>query len=637
MRLLTSLVIPLLACVALSAADGIPPIPKEVWAIKADAIPGGKGAMVLEEWEGWTGYRIRFRVVSEAGKSEVHVPMADRFRDFKGRTTYPDGTFVDFNSAKDLTTQTLKVGYLKLEQQVMVPPGLTADCVVDIIVNDNQHQRWDWHIKPILRSIPSQKYTFEAGPYAGSYQFLPGRGIQPKVTDSGSYRSFEFRDLPADEEVPYALGGALDAPRFVFYQMPWMVTMSAGEPPEKYWRIVAEKYYKWIYNENLKVGRSYRKLSEQVRKDLPPDPQDAARLLMSRLEKVIQNRSFLTLAERAALQNVKDQKFNAWDLELIADQGYTSSVGFYYLFTRILLDAGIHPKLGFVCNRDQWIFQFNLRTPYQFADTLVGVESPGKPMVWLDPGNRLLPAGLVSLSYQGTPGMVIDTGSWEPTKFIFKGDGEQDNMVFREFIWDLGEEEDHLKASFSGTGMPEYFERNRFWEYDKDEQAKRLKDSFASSLKSFQFRKAEVLNALNHSERLYWVVEGAREAEEGRRRTIEPFPGMPYPLRVPDAWPAQRATAIVLPYAMNFTATSKVLLPRGWRLGTLESLDRKNTFGSVRWSTRDIQDGDRSGVEVEYTVNVTRAFAGAAAYEELKTFISWVEEASRRTLVAQKP
>ncbi|HEX7553933.1 MAG TPA: hypothetical protein VF378_10285, partial [Geothrix sp.] len=56
-----------------------------------------------------------------------------------------------------------------------------------------------------------------------------------------------------------------------------------------------------------------------------------------------------------------------------------------------------------------------------------------------------------------------------------------------------------------------------------------------------------------------------------------------------------------------------------------------NMFGSVSWSLKPLERPDELEVTLEVVVN---GFAAQAnAYQELKTFMSWVATAASRTLI----
>ncbi len=629
-------------CVAplvLVAGDRFPAIPPEVWAIKDGAATSGKGALVLEERHTFEGFWIRFRVVSEAGKSHVRLPRSMRLKELEGRISYPDGTSVRFNTEKDLGTAVEKVGNNRIETQVMIPPGLTGDCVVDLWLPGFETdglkfvtKSLGWVTRDILRPVPIRKYAIDVSQAAGSFAYIPGRGLAPRITETRYGRMLEFSDLPALEEVPFGLGLAVDTPRLVFFSQPNDLVLSLDKGPDYFWQALADRYFRRTYAEWAKKGRAYKALSEELRRGLSTHPHEAARDLLARLNTAVLNLDHLTLEERARLGKRAEEEVNSLDLNAAADSRRTSAKGFQHLFVQILMDHGVFPKLGLVCDRDAWIFRYDILTPYQFTDVLVGLESPDRGILWLDPGNRRVEPGTVIPNYQGTSGLILDSRTWAIQRHTFGREVALPNQAGWTFSLDLGADRDRISTSFTGTGIPALEGRTPYWPLAGEEQNKRLKATYASEVKSLQIQKAEVVNAQVPGAPFTWRIEGIRESEEGLRRSVNPFPGMELPVQVPGSWPPFRRQPIVFPYPMTHRAVSKILLPAGWAAGPLPDFQKQNFFGSISWWMSSRDAGDRTEVEVVFSADLRQPFGPSSRYEELQEFVGWLEECARRAL-----
>jgi len=191
-----------------------------------------------------------------------------------------------------------------------------------------------------------------------------------------------------------------------------------------------------------------------------------------------------------------------------------------------------------------------------------------------------------------------------------------------------------VEAHFGG--YPEYAERWNHMVSESSEQNRLLKEGLEKALKGATLAKAEVLNATNPKETVSWKAEGTLEPKGGRQRTVEPFPGMPSPLWIPDAFPKERALPIVMPYLQIHAAHSAIKVPKGFRVRPVPPLDERNRFGRVKWSTELKTAGEEHSAEVALEVSVDSMFAGPEAYGELKAFLGWIDEACHRTLVLEK-
>lgn len=77
---------------------------------------------------------VRIRVLSEAGRAGAELrdlsPLATQIQ---GRTNYRDGTFVRFDKRKDLAEKEISPDGDRVHKvRVLVPPGVTSDCVVEL-------------------------------------------------------------------------------------------------------------------------------------------------------------------------------------------------------------------------------------------------------------------------------------------------------------------------------------------------------------------------------------------------------------------------------------------------------------------------------------------------------------------------
>lgn len=126
------------------------------------------------------------------------------------------------------------------------------------------------------------------------------------------------------------------------------------------------------------------------------------------------------------------------------------------------------------------------------------------------------------------------------------------------------------------------------------------------------------------------------ETEGGRQRQVFPFPGLQYPVNIPGSFPKERILPIVMPYLQIQTARCSFKIPKGYKVNPGNPFKESNTFGTVLWSTQIENQGDDQVAVITLKVSVDTMFAAPAAYDELKTFLGWVSEAFKRTLILEK-
>ena len=638
---LLRLTLGLLALLAPAKTKDWPAIPPETWAIKRDAGQGAKGAVILDKWVRYgvleTEVRMRVRIFSEEGKGAAAIPAFSRFYEVEGRTVLPDGDVTPFDKAKDLVTGSMKVRGWESKQESLIPPGVTSDCVVDLHYRAPTQLQWTWLEIPILEAFPVRRKVMEMGATSSLSSALLGlKGLKAEKKQSGTYNVYAFTDLPPDETEPYALVTTGEHPRFVFFSQPRILDEASVKGPEAYWKEVGEKFYKPIYTKNMSFGSTYKEWSRTIREGVQGDSAAKATTILARLAEQILNESHLTRAEFAAMTKaVAEDRPSPQDLDLTVKRKRTNGAGMHYILYQLLVDEGLDPQLLLVADRKNRFFRYQLPNLYQFNEMLIGVAAQNGTFVWFEPSSRFFPAGLVRPDYQGTQGLLLNPKDWSCKPFTMGSQGANANRNVYDYKLDLGEEESFsLHARF--LGYPEFQERSKYLALEPKEQDRKLKEEMESNLKAYTLTKVAVDNATDGRKNLEWTIEGKKEAEEGRRRSFSPFPGLSYPLFIPEAWPETRKSTIVLPYCRQFGAFSKFKVPKGWRLGKDPDFIQANEFGSVSWQVKESGSGDEARVEVTYLVEVKRMYAPASSYVAFREFLGWIESASRRTLALDR-
>lgn len=627
----------LFLCVPARSADW-PPIPPEAWAIKATGAPGEKGAVILERRIRYgvkdTEVTERIRIFSEDGLGAVAMPSFGRAWTLEGRTVLPDDTVTPFNSSKDLVEGSIKVGHWSLRGKTLVPPGLTADCVVDLHYDLDSYLNTSWVELPILRAYPVKKCVMEMATSSplGSTLLVP-KDLRAWPVPKGSYQEYTFHDLPAEAQEPYTVPG-LWRPRFIFFFQPQLLRDAASKGDDAYWRAVVDRIFKSVYTDDLSFGRHYREWSKTLRAGLQGSPVAQATELYLRLQEKILNISHLTGPELAALSRKEaDERFQARDLDASVERGRTSALGLHYLFFQLLVDQGLEPKLLLAANRRDRVFMYGFHTLQQFTATLIGVGDGAGKFVWFEPQRRFYPAGLLDPGFQEAEGLWVEPKDWSFKVFKAEPQVAAENRSHYAFELRFGETETFaMKADF--TGYAEHQARADFSFLDPAEWDRTLKERVEKQARDLTLARVSVENAADLRKPFGLTAEGTTSFEGGRRRSFPPFPGLACPLEVPETWPASRTLPIVLPYRQTFTAVSRFQVPEGWVLAQEKETEEANFFGSVSWRMKALPD---RWAEVTWVVTVDHVLANTEGYRSFKAYLGWVEAAFRRTLTLERP
>jgi len=625
-------------------AGGWDPVPPETWSIRPESTKGSAGAIFLLDWSRYgvndTEHRLRILILSEAGKSAVQLdPFSPLLDKVEGRTLYPDGKETDFNKAEDFSNQVVSRGSDDVTRKIIVPPGLTDHCIVDLHWSDRGTVLWGNRFdRQILRSYPIRNLELQLSTWSplGSVWVKP-TNMAIEVSENKDYHIYKFKDLPALEPEPYSREAWLFRPKLMCFKQPRLLFESISKTPDVYWQAAAKKIIQTDYQDKIEVGRKYRALAQDILSGLPEDPIQKAQEIQNRLYMRILNINAMTATERAArTKNDEKATVHSMDLDEAADRKWTNSTGMFYLAYKLFVEAGLQPKILFVANRDERGFRYGLLDFYQFDHVLLGIDSAdGKGIMLCDPSIRLLPAGIIDPSYQGTLALLVDSKDWSarPYQIPFQSSGL--NRQEYEYEVSPGDAEDHFKVRGQFYGFEEWAERFKYFSLTQKDAERHLKEELESS-RLYTVTRETVTNRAERNTPMTWEAEGTRESDEGRRREVNPFPTLKCPLWIPSAWPEHRTDPVVMYYVSLCQSTSRIHIPDGWRASLPEPMEQGNQLGKVSWIAKEVHDDEGTTVVVSYQVNVTTTFANASAESALRNLLSWVEDGWNRRIRLEK-
>lgn len=641
----------LAALPAVARGEDWPPLPADTWTLKEDPAKGLKGAVVLEERirveRFGVTYFYRVRVLSEAGKAAAEFnAFPSGVTNLQGRTVYPDGKVLPYNTSKDFQRKTaIALGDTKAERVKVVPPGVTADCVVDLKWTVPQNfvdpgfssfqpsQRWRL-INPYL----TRKLVFELPsqfPLSWNLEQYPGQ--EAVASEKSGFKVFTWTDLAAEEDVPYTLTQSRRAPAVSLYDTPDSLRFAASQGPAEFWNAYARDWLKLYFEDGIGKGGDYRDFLKSISEGLPATPQALAVELVTRLDARLQNYGALSFEERAALGKKAEESIDPRDLKGTVRRKGTTPIGMTLLLHHLLKDLGQKPRLLMVVDRDARLFNYQMKDHQQFSDILIGVPEEGKPLLIVDPGLRYGTPGLVLPDYQGVPALEVDATAWTARAVSIPIQPAVFNQRRYTVALDLQEDEDLFTLQGDFAGFPEWNERLQFRRLEPTERQRTLKERLEGISKAYTIGKAEVFNTGNPKENVGWRVEGRIERAPGRRREVLPFPGVPSALEIPADLPAERKENIVLPYARVLLAKSTFKVPKGYVLAPVQPFQQRNGYGRVAWSPEVKEEGGVQTVTVVMRVDVDVAMGRPTSYGLFKEFLGWIREAGQRTLVLEKP
>ncbi|WP_243300869.1 hypothetical protein [Geothrix oryzisoli] len=591
-----------------------------------------------------TVYRVR--IFSEEGRGAAALPdLPKNAQGIKGRTAYPDGREITFDSRKDFAERKVEAGGRDYSQVHMVAPGVTSDCVIEV----RWRERSDGYLSGLPKRMvnglygawtlgnpyPTRVATVEiAKHFPLAFYMTGGRVGMAEDTERGGFRIISYRNLPAMENIPYSIPPTNGFPRMEIFWQPDDLIRAIHNGNDAYWTEAFDRIFKSDYEESVDTGGAFRRLAAELVKGLPEAPQARAKELLARLEARIKNVSVPTASEKKALPKNFWDDYESKRLDKAAASGLASASGMRLMYYHLLKAAGILPKIAKLVDRDQNLFNYGRLNAWQFHHDILGIAEPGKDDLWLDPGNRYAAPGVIHPDYQAVPMLVFesqDWKTWKPVRGMLQATKPTFNTRSYAYELHLGEDSDQFEVRAQFGGYPEYSERFRYLSHEAADQSRLLKEEFEKHGKNLIISKAVVLDAANPGKPVSWEVGGSLERESGRRREVLPFPGMPWPLWVPDKLDVPRTVPIVLPYLASHTAVCTFEVPRGYRFDPPNELRNRNPFGTVIWTTR--YDSQARKVTIQLSTEVASINQGSGYWPAFREFLGWIQEACSRTVV----
>ncbi len=631
-----------------------PPIPPEVWALKSDPAVAAKGAVVLERkldfQPGWIDTTVRVRIVGEAGLAAAEIrDLPELVLSMDVQVTYPDGRVQAVGKRKDMLVRKVVSAEdgVTLEE-ALVPPGVTADCVVDMAWREQTAYGQAVQIRKPLTGVGylpkrcgnfwwwslGSPYPTRAAVVQRSKEFywslsLSSAGGQEMEEGSTSMGyTYTFRDLPAFTPAPFATLGLRPAPKVVVCRpIPSVSYLQHEASVSDYWDKVTELYYQDWFLKFLTKGEPYQRFSAALREGLTGGPRARAKAIAERLNRRTRNLDQLNHGEKAGFFDRSSMdggklalgsarfydpmdsfsaesyatgammpdgygmipKYTMDDnrvstLNYMAKTGVVDNKGITRLLFCLLVDEGIPVQVGLVSDRRRWAMDPDLRTPFQFTQTLLGVAEPGQPELWLDPTNRMLPPGEVSLQFQGTKALIIDAATWKTRIGEIPFDPAEVSRRSHVIQMDATGREAKVNLEARFTGSSAFLARNLLGPKSPAERDEWVKQGVEKA--GLAVTRAAVADALDLAKPLAVSAEGTLPLDPGATLTCRLFPGLVSDLYLPTALPEPREEPVLLPYRGIQEATSTVQVPKGYVLAKPVQSSEETPWGKVLLEVR---------------------------------------------------
>jgi uncharacterized protein DUF3857 len=397
------------------AKESWPSIPPEDLALKDNPASPGSPAMILEREDfsdqsnfggSYETIFYRIKIFTDQGKkyADVEIPFfknGERIKDIHARTVHPDGKEFEFNG--QVFEKTLvKFHDVNYRAKYFTLPDVQPGSIIEY----KYRIEWD---DPILALILGNHWTLQEDLFMRHAVFSlkkspilalrwTGRvmhGEQMKE-DHGASR-FEVVDVPAFEKEDYSPPEEVLKPHLDFYY-----TEHSTETADQFWQRIGKERYEEV-DTFLKKHKAADQIASQTIS--PADsPETKLRKLYARAQQ-IRNLSFER--EKTKQEEKREKLKENNNVDEILKRGYGDAIDIDYVFADLARAAGFDASIVNVSLRNRYFFSKELLNANQLDDTVVLVRL-GKEELYLDPGMRLCPFGLLPWGESASTGIRLD-------------------------------------------------------------------------------------------------------------------------------------------------------------------------------------------------------------------------------------
>ena len=406
------------------AGDQFPPIAQE--ALKMQSEPKAPGAPAIylyrqidrdDTTDRETTF-ARIKVLTEEGRkyADIEIPFVkgeEEIRNLKARAYQADGSVAEFND-KVYEKTIVKAKGVKYLAKTFTLPDVRVGTIIEysyVIERRYSYVLSQWVLSADLFT-KSGRFSLNPDGRFGMRWVMPvglPEGTPMPSRDGRQIRE-EVHDVPAFQTEDY-----MPPENSLKYRVEFLYT--AGTPQmdvTKYW---TEKGKGW--DQYFESFIDKRKAMEQAVAEIvaPSDtPETKLQKIYTRVQQ-IHNTDYDR--EKTAQEEKRDKQKENKNVEDAWKRGYATATEINWLFVALARAAGIDATSVYVSTRNKNFFDPKLLSPWLLNSNVVLVKVSGKE-VYLDPGTKFAPYGLLPWSETKVRGMLLDKdgGRWIETPLL---------------------------------------------------------------------------------------------------------------------------------------------------------------------------------------------------------------------------
>ncbi|HEU4413791.1 MAG TPA: DUF3857 domain-containing protein [Candidatus Angelobacter sp.] len=355
-------------------------------------------------------YYHRIKILNEKGTRhadvEIQIPPGGSIGSLKARTIHPDGAIVEF-TGKPFQKTLIKGHGVKILAKTFTMPDVTVGSIIEYKYKVNYGGILTYNYWTIQHELFTVKESFRMERYSGGLQgFEMGYQVaviyshmppNMKPVDKSGVYQMEAENMPAFESE------GLMPPESEFTPQVYFFYLGLENPtPDRFWENAGRK---WNDDVDHFIGNR-KEIREAAAAAIgsETDPEQKLRKLYARAQQV-RNLSYERerTEEEQKKENIK-QNQNVGD---VLSRGIGDHIEITRLMVALARAAGFEATIMRVSNRQTRFFNKGVLSTQQLENEVAVVNVNGKD-VYLDPGTRFCPYGLLRWKLTSAAGLKLD-------------------------------------------------------------------------------------------------------------------------------------------------------------------------------------------------------------------------------------
>jgi len=427
---------------------------------------------------------LRIKILTEEGRNRANVQLFydkefEHVVNVHARTIRPNGSIADFDG-KVFEKAVVKSRGNVVMAKTFTLPDVEVGSIIEYFYTVDLKENYVYNSRWILsEDLFTREARFTLKPYSGygettlrwTWQSLPP-GANPQMTP-GHTVEMDARNIPAFQTEDYMppeneLKARVD---FIYLQ----------EVPDKdvdrFWQRVGKKWNDYLEGFVGKRDAMQAAVGQIV------SPGDAPEVKLRKIyDRVQQLRNLSYEVEKTEQEEKREKEKPPANVEDVLKRGYAYGTQLTWLYLGLVRAAGFEAYGCWVANRREYFFQYKLEKTHELDSNVVLVKLNGKDL-YLDPGSKFAPFGILPWAETGVPGLQLtkDGGKWIQTTLP----NSNESQVYRDAKFKLSDSGDlEGQVTVTYTGIAGMNQRQRERHEDDTARKKHLEDALQEFIPS---------------------------------------------------------------------------------------------------------------------------------------------------------